>query len=166
MKLEEEAEVAVNCLTQVLMEQHPPSSGSANASGLLMHPHAQVDTSSLADEKVLMAPPTEAARGAGGGGTGGGGSATKKSSAGGVGVSGGGASGVRRQEKPPYSYIALIVMAIQNSPSKRLTLSEIYQFLQQRFPFFRGSYQVIQSTLTFNINSSFSCITLKFAVFI
>jgi forkhead box protein F len=49
--------------------------------------------------------------------------------------------GVRRQEKPPYSYIALIVMAIQASPNKRCTLSEIYQFLQQRFPFFRGAYQ-------------------------
>ena len=42
-------------------------------------------------------------------------------------------SGVRRQEKPPYSYIALIVMAIQSVPSKKLTLSEIYQFLQVRF---------------------------------
>ena len=41
-------------------------------------------------------------------------------------------SGVRRQEKPPYSYIALIVMAIQSVPSKKLTLSEIYQFLQVR----------------------------------
>ena len=39
-------------------------------------------------------------------------------------------TGVRRQEKPPYSYIALIVMAIQSVPSKKLTLSEIYQFLQ------------------------------------
>ena len=51
-------------------------------------------------------------------------------------------SGGRRQEKPPYSYIALIVMAIQSAPSKKLTLSEIYQYLQARFPFFRGSYQV------------------------
>ncbi len=33
-------------------------------------------------------------------------------------------------------------MAIQSVPSKKLTLSEIYQFLQSKFPFFRGSYQV------------------------
>jgi len=53
-----------------------------------------------------------------------------------------GGVGTGRSEKPPYSYIALIVMAIQSSPVKRLTLSEIYSFLQHRFPFFRGSYQV------------------------
>ncbi|EFX89076.1 hypothetical protein DAPPUDRAFT_17917, partial [Daphnia pulex] len=59
---------------------------------------------------------------------------------------------VRRQEKPPYSYIALIVMAIQSSASKRLTLSEIYQFLQQRFPFFRGSYQGWKNSVRHNLS--------------
>lgn len=61
-------------------------------------------------------------------------------------------SGIRRQEKPPYSYIALIVMAIQHSATKRLTLSEIYSFLQQRFPFFRGSYQGWKNSVRHNLS--------------
>lgn len=61
-------------------------------------------------------------------------------------------SGSRRQDKPPYSYIALIVMAIQHSPTKRLTLSEIYSFLQQRFSFFRGSYQGWKNSVRHNLS--------------
>ncbi|XP_050395466.1 forkhead box protein F1 [Patella vulgata] len=60
--------------------------------------------------------------------------------------------GVRRSEKPPYSYIALIVMAIQANPTRRCTLSEIYQYLQQKFPFFRGTYQGWKNSVRHNLS--------------
>ena len=38
--------------------------------------------------------------------------------------------------KPPYSYATLIRYAIQNSPSKKLTLSQIYQWVMERYPYY------------------------------
>lgn len=61
-------------------------------------------------------------------------------------------AGIRRQEKPPYSYIALIAMAIQATPRKMCTLNEIYQFLQTRFPFFRGTYQGWKNSVRHNLS--------------
>jgi len=39
--------------------------------------------------------------------------------------------------QPPYSYVALIAMAIANAPEGRLTLAEIYRYISDRFPYFR-----------------------------
>lgn len=41
--------------------------------------------------------------------------------------------------KPPYSYISLITMAIQQNPNKMMTLSEIYQWIMDLFPFYRNN---------------------------
>ncbi|ESN98965.1 hypothetical protein HELRODRAFT_137770, partial [Helobdella robusta] len=57
-----------------------------------------------------------------------------------------------KPEKPPFSYISLIIMAIQSSSSKRCTLNEIYSYLQRRFPFFRGSYQGWKNSVRHNLS--------------
>ena len=56
------------------------------------------------------------------------------------------------EEKPPASYITLIAKAIMSTPYKRMLLSEIYQWIAEKYPYFRFKDRSWRNSVRHNLS--------------
>ena len=54
--------------------------------------------------------------------------------------------------KPPYSYVALITLALESSACGMMTLNEIYSYIMEKFPFYRNNLKRWQNSIRHNLS--------------
>ncbi|KAL1917771.1 uncharacterized protein VTP21DRAFT_3605 [Calcarisporiella thermophila] len=58
---------------------------------------------------------------------------------------------IKSNGRPPMSYATLIVNAIESSPSKRMTVSEIYEYFLTHYPYFHNAQPTWKNSIRHNL---------------
>jgi hypothetical protein len=62
--------------------------------------------------------------------------------------------------KPPYSYASLIAQALLATPDRKLTLSQIYAWIMEKYPYYQSENSGWQNSIRHNLSLNSCCVKL------